>query len=125
LRHPRRHAGPEGHARLVAPDEDVLDPESGAQYPEPRHVEQRLGLHGKRTEAFPKFRAKPINLIRRLRSRQSAVQIELGVVIAHEGVRQVSRPVEHYFGGWLVLTAALAAERLHGLLEPPEVKVES
>ncbi len=89
---------PETEPCLVAPGQDVLHSQLGAEDPESGHVEQ--GVSGLRKGAKPlaHFLAKLFNVASRRGPRQSAVQIEFYVVVRHVTVGKMSRSVQHHLG---------------------------
>src|SRR5262245_12123059 len=120
---PGLSARAEGEPRLVSPDQHVLQAERRTQDAEVRHVKQSLGLGRKGPKALTQFISQPVNFTRRERPRQSAVQVELDVVVGHVAVGQVGRPVQHHIRGRRLLSYALAPEVAHRLLQPAHVEV--
>src|SRR6185437_10403440 len=83
----------------------------------------RLG--GQRTEPVPYFRAEPGDLLRLRHRRETAVNVELGILGRHVLVRYVRRNVQRDIG-WLQLwTVTTTHHSLDGLLQHLEVQIES
>ena len=115
----------EGEPRLIATHQNVLHTKMGSQRAQTAHVEQGLRLRRQGAKPLSQLRAELINVAGRRRPRQSALEVQLGLIVRDERVRQVGRLVEDHIRRLGGLATALPAHRRHRFLEPAHVEVEA